>query len=627
VTGATIAVAVGTFAFRYLSLSGFSNDHFDHVARGREVLLGAWPVRDFTDPGLPLMYLLSAAVQSLSTAPLLAEGILVATAFAVTAAVSLRLAARASGSFLLALAVVLLQVAIYPRSYSYPKLLVYALAIAAGWWAVERVTVRSVAVLAAVTALAYYFRHDHGVYVGLGFALLLAGTAAGAGWRHTATLLASYAALTLACVLPHLVYLQLHGGIVRYFATAASFSHAEALNTYISPPTFQLRSDQPLWLAADPPPPVNIRWRSDVDARRRAELEQRYRLRVLEHDGGTTWRYAVTDAGRRNVDALVADPHVDDTHGIERLSRYRWSSALVGWFQPGPGLNVDGNTVALLYWVFWIAPFAAAAVLVWRIRTRRDWIAANGPMLALIVAFAICANTGFIRDPLVARLPDVAVPQTIVGAWLLSVAWRAPRRWLPRVAARVALVAGVAVIAVAVGRVGNVADRLDQAQLLRGPGAIAERARTITAELRDDFSERQLPSRWAKMLVPFFVYVRECTRLDDRLLFAGYAPEVYFYAQRGFAGGQMMFLNDFHTSLEEQRLTVDRLERQSVPLIMVPVARRESFEREFSLVWNSLADKYVPVAEFGSEDGDRIRVLAEASRKPVRMYRGWPCFV
>ena len=51
-------------AWRVLAFSGFTNDHYIHLARAQQVVLGAWPVRDFVDPGMPLMYLASAAASS-----------------------------------------------------------------------------------------------------------------------------------------------------------------------------------------------------------------------------------------------------------------------------------------------------------------------------------------------------------------------------------------------------------------------------------------------------------------------------------------------------------------------------------------------------------------------------------
>jgi hypothetical protein len=46
-------------AFRWLTLTEFLNDHFDHVALAQQLRLGSMPLRDFVDEGMPLMYLVS----------------------------------------------------------------------------------------------------------------------------------------------------------------------------------------------------------------------------------------------------------------------------------------------------------------------------------------------------------------------------------------------------------------------------------------------------------------------------------------------------------------------------------------------------------------------------------------
>jgi hypothetical protein len=65
-------------------------------------------------------------------------------------------------------------------------------------------------------------------------------------------------------------------------------------------------------------PRVAIRWGSEVDASDRLALEQRYGLRNGRPDDGPEWRYELSDWSRENIDALVHDPAVVDTHYIDR---------------------------------------------------------------------------------------------------------------------------------------------------------------------------------------------------------------------------------------------------------------------------------------------------------------------
>ena len=60
--GASLALvlALSVGAFRFLSISGFNNDHYVHVAMGQQISMGEWPSRDYVELGLPLMEVLSA---------------------------------------------------------------------------------------------------------------------------------------------------------------------------------------------------------------------------------------------------------------------------------------------------------------------------------------------------------------------------------------------------------------------------------------------------------------------------------------------------------------------------------------------------------------------------------------
>ena len=58
---AAAAMFVVTVVWRFLTFTGFTNDHYAHLALAQQLLLGDRPIRDFSDPGWPLAYVLSAA--------------------------------------------------------------------------------------------------------------------------------------------------------------------------------------------------------------------------------------------------------------------------------------------------------------------------------------------------------------------------------------------------------------------------------------------------------------------------------------------------------------------------------------------------------------------------------------
>ncbi len=65
---------------------------------------------------------------------------------------------------------------------------------------------------------------------------------------------------------------------------------------------------------------VNIRWAPHATGEQRAAAAARYDLvEGVQHDGAT-WRYILANTGEANVQSLLRDPVIEDTHGIDRLS-------------------------------------------------------------------------------------------------------------------------------------------------------------------------------------------------------------------------------------------------------------------------------------------------------------------
>jgi hypothetical protein len=71
-------------------------------------------------------------------------------------------------------------------------------------------------------------------------------------------------------------------------------------------------------LAGPPGALVNIRWRSPLSDADRGALEARFRLADGTPLDSHTWRYDLVDPSRERIRALVGDPSVADTHGIDR---------------------------------------------------------------------------------------------------------------------------------------------------------------------------------------------------------------------------------------------------------------------------------------------------------------------
>jgi len=284
----------------------------------------------------------------------------------------------------------------------------------------------------------------------------------------------------------------------------------------------------------------------------------------------------------------------------------------------------DLNHESLLYYAFQILPVAGAVVL-W---LRRDGV---GPLkednrrLGLVVLLAIFVNATLLRDPLSNRLADVAVPQGILAAWLLSEMWRSCRfaagRWLMRGAA----ICAAAILMLAVVRFGSVQDRMGDIPVFR-PGALVERARLIGWALRNvDESAGIAKATPLPLLVQ---YVRACTNPSDRMMYMGYSPETYFLARRGFAGGQAVFEGAYYTSREEQALTISRLERERVPVVAMREASAEDLRKGFDLVARHIQTNYVLAGRLGRPGGEDDLIFVDRSIQPEGIYQplGLPCY-
>ena len=217
-----------TLAWRFLTFGGFSNDHYVHVALAQQVLLGDRPVRDFADQGWPLMYLLSAGAWRLAGDSLGVEWAIIAAGLGAGAGFTVLASHRLSTPVTIAFLLALLEILIYPRSYSYPKLLLYPVAAWASLALVARPSARRIVGMAAIIAVAFLFRHDHGIFIGLGAAASLAVRDRTDGWRRAAARVGLLTASSAAFLLPWLLFITLNGGVVSYLEGGFEYSRAEA---------------------------------------------------------------------------------------------------------------------------------------------------------------------------------------------------------------------------------------------------------------------------------------------------------------------------------------------------------------------------------------------------------------
>lgn len=230
---AALAAALLAAAWRVLTFHGFNNDHYIYLAGAQQMVLGDWPVRDFVDPGWPLMYVVPAVARALFGRALGVELFVVSCAFAIGAAFTVWAASRLSGSLIAAAVVTLIEIAINPRSFGYPKITLYAVA---AWlfvtWAWS-LTTRRVVGLAVLTVVAFLFRHDHGLYIGAGSLALVVFASLRDGVRAAFTRAIVFVAALAVLLLPWAIFVQYEVGLIGYLKAGLEFSRAEAEGTVL----------------------------------------------------------------------------------------------------------------------------------------------------------------------------------------------------------------------------------------------------------------------------------------------------------------------------------------------------------------------------------------------------------
>jgi hypothetical protein len=626
---AAIGVFAATWLFRWLTVD-FANDHFVHLSRARQILVGEIPVRDFFDPGLPLHYYASAAALNLSGQNLLGEAVLTVTLVALGAALTFELAARSARSMTIAVIATIVAVAMFPRLYNYPKVFLYPLALACIWHYAARRTTAALLCLAGLTAVAALFRLDHGFYIGAASAVALV-LANIDRIRAVPAMTVRFAAVTVALLLPFVIFIQMTAGIPSYLSDIFSQSSTVTTARVLSMP-FTLDAGQP-WIVVDPPSPprVSVRWQPGTNSEQRQERETRYALTDGMGDRDTTWSYVLGDTTPATIQALVNDPLIADTHNIDReafrpVVRETWIQGARNRFSVlrtrlAPGMLTPANALAWLYYATILVPYATLLVLLvkWRRGTLNPF---DLPTIGTAAVLCLVIHQTLVRDSPDSRLPDVAGPTAVLAAWITSVGWHV--RWKT---AR----CGVAVLWLATlwsaATFGETGERLSAAGVPGGPAAVISRVREMNQRVQ------MRPIDWYAPVGSSGVrgltrYVLECTRPSDRVLTGSFEPQIAFYAERAFAGGQVYLRNGWHGSRQDQLTTIERMRRARVPIVLFSAPTEPEIQNGFPLVYQYVHDNYREVAR-AAFDGDReYVVLVNQRTEPRSTYAplGLPCY-
>jgi hypothetical protein len=536
------AIFVLAFFYRFNALGGalggFDGDHFIYYLGSTAVAHGERPLRDFADAGVmgawpALTYELPAMAQRIIGLTFLTEALvtvsLLALALAVAAATAGGIAGRA-GAFITVTATLFAST----KLYGYSKVLVFAVAAAMFVRFVREPSRARAAQVGAWGAVAFLFRHDYLVYLGVPvLILMLVGTP---GWRDAVDRL-GVCALTVVMMLALPLY---------------SIHHYVGLGSYV----------------------------------------ETARALVAQEANRTTFRWPQFSAAPGGLSAFLSD---------------------------------EGNAIAFLYDLSVAIPIVALLALIGSPTAKGLDTRQTRAVIASLAVLALTLDRFFLRNNLGARFGDLGAPIAILAAWAV---WRFAEGSVVRRAVAWASVIVVLVPTLyALDTTGSLRHELDTSGLSDSVQKIGRRLVTVTAELDALPRSAAGPPDDEPNAVE---YLRQCTAPADRVLVVADSPEILAMAGRPFAGGHPTFRPGFYTLARDQQQTIERLRRQSVPVVLLDEEHSYSshFVPQFRLVHEHVMANYERAGELPAPAGAPVQVFTMRGRATSGQYRttGLPCF-
>jgi len=488
--------------------------------------------------------------------------------------------------------------------------------------------------LGLVVGIAALFRHDHGVYLGIASMALVWLLHGRAAWRPASILAVTCAAV----VLPGLVLAQIDRGVIRYFGESVALARQEAGRTTNSTVRFTIDPSQPLWQhldAAGPPlPRIGVRWARTLTPEMRARAETDLQLLdPVRRTDASNWSYALDNTSRTHLAAIVSDTRVLDTDGVDR-TRFvlttppppppGWMAELARW-RIAPGVFRSENASSWLYEVAWLVVLCASFCAL----PPSLYGAMAAPDVSLPAFRATCLLAGImlvalLRNPNASRLADVSVPVAILGSWLLGGIPRAMHGWTARLLAIITLTVLLLTSAAAIAVLGDVRHQFQVASF-----DDADRARRRTREVWDTLGA--LPSSLSGIdegLQRAATYLRRCTRPTDRIFLGDNLPEMFFFAERPFAAGQLAYFSGFYAAPDQQREAIERWRNQVVPIALTQPDMQfaDEFATDYPLLAQYLRERYRKVGQLSVKPGTVLDVWVEGTqRRPLDRETGLPC--
>jgi hypothetical protein len=233
-------------------------------------------------------------------------------------------------------------------------------------------------------------------------------------------------------------------------------------------------------------------------------------------------------------------------------------------------------------------------------------------------------NSTMLRDPLDLRIRDVVVPMALLLAFGAVIPAMAAGRML-RWASGVGVAALLALTIAAAAALGPLDEHLAEARMLGGRRAIAAR----WTELRDEFrGPAQRTGAVSDAYHHAAGYFSACTAPEARLFALTFAPELFFYSRRAFAGGMATLIPGTYVTDRHSTMMLERLRREDVPLAILDSETEGEIRAGYPRLARYLSERYHEVGRLPISGDKRFIILAENGREPVRVVGAdrMPCY-
>jgi hypothetical protein len=246
-----------------------------------------------------------------------------------------------------------------------------------------------------------------------------------------------------------------------------------------------------------------------------------------------------------------------------------------------------GNAQVFLSYLVRLVPLAGVTLLVLDVRSSRQ-TRARVAQLAGLITLCVCLNVFILRDPVSARLGGMAGPVAILAVWV------ARRVWPLGLAARAAV--GVIVVITVWSVTASAEFRGRMTSRVANPLRVAQ-SLAIWRQSPPSFDAIPNPA-----IAGLARYLRECTAPTDRLFATWFAPDLYFYAQRGFAARIVALFGRHWSEDRFQRRSVDALASQSAPIVITRTG--DGFDEDYPLLAAYVRERYTLAGRSDFDDAD-----------------------